>query len=396
MKMNCWLLAGALFAGNLVGQQLSNAPSAAPLPPPPALPAPAVAPPPAPSEPATKAPAQTTETHKKRAKKNAAIAAPKPGAKVVRPSAAVTRCEPLTPGPATVAANNVNVRGQARLQGEVIARLTRGDSVTVLEEIVLGDSGPDEPSAWAKISLPSGHPVWISALFINPDNNTTKTRVNLRGGPGENYSILGRLERGENYKPLDRKGDWIKIEAPAGAYGFVASQYLRSEPPAPKLVAAPKPSGGASAAVVSGVAASAPAPSVIAETPAMAPAPVDKPAAALAEPAAPVPPAPVRTPEIVIENLTPAALVRNEAAGRHNVQREGIVRDTLSAQAPGYLALVSPNTKKLIEYLVSSNPEELDLRRFKGMRVIVSGEESLEKRWGNIPVLTVDHIEVVE
>jgi hypothetical protein len=41
----------------------------------------------------------------------------------------------LVPGPAEVGANNINVRGQAGLKGEVIAHLTRGGAVTVLEQI---------------------------------------------------------------------------------------------------------------------------------------------------------------------------------------------------------------------------------------------------------------------
>ncbi|MPN40872.1 hypothetical protein SDC9_188412 [bioreactor metagenome] len=109
------------------------------------------------------------------------------------------------------------------------------------------------------------------------------------------------------------------------------------------------------------------------------------------EPAAPAPEAPAET----MTPQTTETPVADEPPPRRIVQREGLVRGTVSIQAPSYFSLVSPETKQLINYLISPSPE-LDLRRFKGMRVIVTGEEGLEERWGNTPVLTIDKIEVVE
>ncbi len=391
MKMNCWLLVLAMLAGNSFAQQLSNVPPAALLSVPPALPAPAdanITPPP--GEVKKAAPAQPTAKKKKRAKKPAAlVAAPKAKAAAKAPSATFTRSEPLVPGPATVVASNVNVRGQARLNSEVLIRLTKGDSVMVLEEIVLTNSGPDEPSAWAKIALPAGRPVWISALFVDTNNSTASARLNLRGGPGENYSILGRLERGASFKPLDQKESWIKIEAPGSAYAFVAAQYLRSESSGTTSgIAAVTPS-------IEPVPAPVPAepvtmPAIVADAPVIAGAPADKPV--VTPPTAP----PAIEAPAMTENVTaPATPVADEPPPQRIVQREGLVRGTASIQAPSYFSLVSTDTKRLIEYLISPSPD-LDLHRFKGMHVIVSGEEGLEERWGNTPVLTIDRIEVVE
>ena len=97
----------------------------------------------------------------------------------------------------------------------------------------------------------------------------------------------------------------------------------------------------------------------------------------------------------VTEDTSTATPVADEPPPRRIVQREGFVRGTVSIQAPTYFSLVSVDTKRLINYLISPSPD-LDLRRFKGMRVIVTGEEGLEERWGNTPVLTIDKIEVVE
>jgi SH3-like domain-containing protein len=100
---------------------------------------------------------------------------------------------PLIAGPATVAADNVNLRGQAGLQGEVVGHVKKGDTVTVLAEITLDKPKAGEPAQWAKISLPAGEKVWINSKYLDPASKVvTATKLNLRGGPGENYSVLGR------------------------------------------------------------------------------------------------------------------------------------------------------------------------------------------------------------
>ena len=77
------------------------------------------------------------------------------------------------------------------------------------------------------------------------------------------------------------------------------------------------------------------------------------------------------------------------------VQREGIVRGMTSIQAPSGFVLISPENGRNIDYLYTTS-QELDLRRYKGLRIIVTGEESLDERWGNTPVLTIQRIQVVE
>jgi hypothetical protein len=71
------------------------------------------------------------------------------------------------------------------------------------------------------------------------------------------------------------------------------------------------------------------------------------------------------------------------------------VRGTFSIQAPTHFELISPENGKTIDYLYTSAPS-LDLRRYKGLRIIVTGEEGLEERWGNTPMLTIQKIQVVE
>src|ERR1035437_9317334 len=212
MKTNCWLILGTMLATSAVAQVNTNA-----LPP---IPAPVIAPVSAPAAPVM-ATNETKVAPRKHNKENAA----KPVAKKIA-EAPVT----LVPGPATVNAENVNYRGQAGLKGEAIGHLKKGDSVTVLAQINLDKHAADEPAQWAKIALPAGTKVWVNAKFIDATNKVVAVKkLNLRAGPGENYSVLGVLERGASITETSAKGDWTQIETPTNAFAFVAASYLKQE-----------------------------------------------------------------------------------------------------------------------------------------------------------------------
>jgi uncharacterized protein YgiM (DUF1202 family) len=288
-------------------------------------------------------------------------------------AAAEVRSTPLEPGPASVIASNVNVRGRAGLIGEVLTKVSQGDTVTVIEEIKLKRSKSDEPSAWAKINLPPGAHVWVSAHFIDEATKTVKPRkLNLRGGPGENYSIIGSLEKGAVVKEMQTRGAWVEIEPPAGAYAFMAAQYLNQEPPAaPVPEPTPEPAP---------VATTVPEPTPIATTTTETPIVPATPPATLPE----ITPEPEPEPEPSDEPPPPRI-----------VQREGIVKGTVSIQAPTRFALVSTDTGRTINYLYTTSTN-LDLSRYKGLHIVVTGEEGLDRRWRNTPVITIQRILVLE
>jgi uncharacterized protein YgiM (DUF1202 family) len=378
MKNKCWLILGMMLSTSLLAQQAINPPPTAPIEMPAAAPAATIAP----------ATAKTNAPAAKVAKKKSAKKAEKaPQKKAVKKAAAKKKeampelkTVPLVAGPAVVVASNVNVRGQARLKSEVVTRVTKDQALTVLEEIVRNNSGPDEPSAWAKIVLPPGAHVWINTSFIDSANQTVKPKkLNLRSGAGENYSVIGLLKRGDAVKPITTKGDWTEIEAPTSAFAFVAAQYLKQGPaeapaPTPPPPAPPEPT---------------PMPTTVAAAPTVAPPPTEAPVVpAPTEPPA-VMPAPAPTPPPAAEPEV------TEPPPPRIVQREGLVRGMTSIQAPSKFVLVSPENGRDIDYLYTTS-KELDLRRYKGMRIIVTGEEALDERWGNTPIITIQKIQVLE
>jgi uncharacterized protein YgiM (DUF1202 family) len=423
MKTNYWLIMGAVLSTSLLAQQATTPPTAAPGAAAPATPAPTLAPAPA----KTNAPAAGTAKKQAPRKKSAQKVGKQPVKKVVKKpdAAAELRTTPLVPGPAVVVASNVNVRGQAKLKSEVVTRVTKGATVTVLEEIVRNNSGPEEPSAWAKVLLPPGAHVWANSMFLDATNKTVRPKkLNLRSGPGENYSVIGLLQRGDAVKELHTKGEWTEIEPPPNAFAFMAAQYLKQEPsviatvpttpvtpaqpptpPAPITAVIPSsppvvipPS--APTVITPPAPEPTPTPTTVATAPTVAPPPAGAPAVPPPTVVAPTPPPPAVMPPVTTPT-TPAAIepevseVPEEPPPPRIVQREGIVRGLTSIQAPSRFVLISPDNRKDIDYLHTTSPN-LDLRRYKGLRIIVTGEEGLDDRWGNTPVLTIQKIQVVE
>jgi uncharacterized protein YgiM (DUF1202 family) len=277
----------------------------------------------------------------------------------------------LVPGPAEVNAGNVNVRGQASFKGEVITRLNPGDTVTVLDQINWQKHKADEPAQWAKIAYPTNANVWVNAKYIDADTRTVKSKkLNLRAGPGENYSVVGLIERGTPVSEISNKGNWMEIEPSTNAYAFVAAMYLKQEAPAVAMAAPP--------------AETTPAPAPV-------PAPVAESQPVVTVPTNP-PPAPTES------NVASAAAVETNAPVElppppRVVTHEGFVRHVTSIIAPTAYELYDANTYTTIDYLYTTT--NLDLSRYNGLHIIVTGEEGLAERWKDTPVLTIQHIFVV-
>jgi uncharacterized protein YgiM (DUF1202 family) len=330
---------------------------------------------------------------------------------------------------AVVRENNLNVRGQPSFAGEIITRLKKGEEVTILEEITLEKSKPGEPSKWAKIKMPANTPVWVSSLFVDPvDKKVLIKRLNVRAGPSENYSVVGRLEQGAVIKEISTKGDWLEIELPGNAYAFVAADRLE------KKESAPKPHQIAAASPTPTAQPPAPTPKSITPTPTPPPVsreeiPVTKvavaPAAAepanatlvdakvepsnakvaAADPALPVATPPAenptvsQTPEVVTTSavrrpiiLTPMATV---PPAKRIVHREGFIGGTVSIQAPTHFELESVESGAPINYLHTTSTN-ISLKQLKGKKVYVSGEEYVDKRWPRTPVLEIVTLEPLD
>ena len=381
MKKNVWLFStlAALTAAAALAQDTS--------------PAGAV---PTPSAPATTAPAP--ETVAKSQKK--------------KPTSVKSRVEMNPPAAALVKGAAVNVRGQPSFIGEVLGHLQNGTTVTVLEEITLNHPPTGEPPQWYKIVMPTNIPVWVDAEYIDAATKSVKgRRVNLRGGPGENYSIVGRLEKGAAINELRDEKGWVAIETPTNAYAFVAAELLEIQAaPAPLPEAAPTTAEVVTVNTPPAQVPAAPAPATIEQAPGnpIAPAPTaqtetDQELAALRqatvpEPAPPAPapaaaPAPAPAAAAAAAAAVAVAVAVAEPAGPRIVTREGFVHKAYNIQSPADYELHDIKSGALIEYLQPQAQQNFKI--YVGTRVTVTGPEVIDQRWPRTPVLQVQSVDLM-
>ncbi len=312
--------------------------------------------------------------------------------------------------PATVLAGSVNARSRPSvLRGEVVTRLDRGQQVTVFEEGLPGASPKDTVTEWTRIELPAGTPVWVSSDHVLVPAGTVKPRwLNVRAGPSEDFGVLGTVAEGTVLKVLAQQPGWLKVEAPLGLSAFVASQFLDViEPGVPAMAPVLPPTA-----------------SPIVSTQAMATLPVTPPeTAARPAPAATTPETPVKIdstpapandvptaaeppdtgvgtieqgdPESPVNGYSPRVLPPGDVPEISHlpriIRREGVVRGTLSIQAPTPFELVAADNNGRLDYLLPHSSNIL-IRPYRGQRVYVTGEEYLEPRWQNAPVMVVREI----
>jgi uncharacterized protein YraI len=354
---------------------------------------------------------------------------------------------------ATINRNHVNVRAAPSISAEIVTRLQKGDKVTFLEEVPVTNPKKDEPASWAAIKLPEGSKTWVFTPFL-ADNKVKVPRLNVRAGPGENYNVLARLERGAEVKEIRRLGEWMEIEQPENGRAYVDASFIDRpgaqagqaiaeavkppleqkpvvyEPPtnktAPTTVVStptpePTPTPVTPPPVITAPSTNAPpiiteAPTVAIETPKEEPKPatkpaetatptptaaiITKPAGEVAAPGANQPlanegPADSDTPKRVLPPVGPAVVTPNTipVTEKRIVRREGEVRSTrFNIQAPTFFELIGERGKKL-NYL-SGEKAGFKIKDYKGLRVVVTGEESIDPRYPDRPVLELETIEV--
>jgi SH3-like domain-containing protein len=128
--------------------------------------------------------------------------------------------EELFPFVAEVTVKQVNVRAGQSENFEKLTILKKGDLAVVV----------GRRFSWFKIELPSSAKSYISRQFImeaeNGDGKVIGSRVNVRGGPGLDFTVLNQAQQGQTVKIVEEVGDWYRIEPIDGTFGWIADQFL--------------------------------------------------------------------------------------------------------------------------------------------------------------------------
>lgn len=125
-------------------------------------------------------------------------------------------------GAVTTAGGSLNVRTQPSSVSAVAASLKKGSYITLICRS--GD--------WWQVEYGQGKQGYCHANYVTPVQGTAVTvtirsgSLNVRSGPGTDYSRQASLYAGERVLLLSSSGDWSRILYHGTKTGYVSSQYL--------------------------------------------------------------------------------------------------------------------------------------------------------------------------
>lgn len=197
---------------------------------------------------------------------------------------------------ARIRTDRVNLRARPDTSAEVVVQANAGDRFIVVST----------QADWVAITPPDSVDFWAHRDFVK-DGVSTVNKLNLRAGPGINYSIVGSVDSGARLDVRGQFGEWVKVAPSNGA--LWVSRELVDVVTSVRAVSPPVPV--ASSSVSEPVA-----------PPLLPPAEA---APALGGAVAPLPPQPVQPSQAPVRAAPPPSdlkLVPLEGQGRQ-VQREG-------------------------------------------------------------------------
>jgi uncharacterized protein YgiM (DUF1202 family) len=116
-----------------------------------------------------------------------------------------------------VNADNVNLRAGADSNKEVVSQVSYDD--------ILYTAGKDESGKWFRVLPPKGTKLYVHEKCIQ-DGKVRVSKLNVRSGPGINYTTTGDILRGQDVKVIERKNEWLAIEPPENCYLWISTDYL--------------------------------------------------------------------------------------------------------------------------------------------------------------------------
>lgn len=136
--------------------------------------------------------------------------------------------------------NNLRVRSGPGTNYSILGKLQSGNKVTLISQVT-NSSG----NVWYKYQFKSGQYGYIYSQYVTvsdiPQNVETALTnkqavvkdgpLNIRSGPGTNYSSLGKLQEGNKVTLISQVKNtsgniWYKYQVSSGKYGYIYGQYV--------------------------------------------------------------------------------------------------------------------------------------------------------------------------
>jgi uncharacterized protein YgiM (DUF1202 family) len=350
-----------------------------------------------------------------------------------------------------IAGTRVNIRARPTINSEVVTQLNSGDPVTVVDEVKLESPGKDEPAEWSKIIYPTKETmVWVHSDYVTNEGIVTASKfLNVRSGPGENFSKVGELHNGDQIQIVDRADQWIAMAPNKECFAYVASSLLEIYQTKTLPTAIPKPSV-ATAVPVNKIDSTANDEAGVEAT--------DKPKVAAAESltepevvanpessketetvagefeSATILSVPDGTESLQTEEAEPLADAEEmgveaseesdiedttalpgsdlnaegdldaesdkapdvDVRGRRKVYREGLLGRVVDVQYDNIFRLKSLETNRTMNLLYIAPETEVDLKDYYGRTVWLEGYEGFDPRWPSTPLIIIKTFKVIK
>jgi len=122
--------------------------------------------------------------------------------------------------------DNTNLRARAGLNVEVTGQVAANQELTA----------KSMDSEWVEVVAPTNIDFWVLGDYLKDGLVVCRQTVNVRVGPGLNFSIVGQLRNGDNVEVRGSHTDWIKIAPPEGCSLWVSRplvEIVSQMPPSP-------------------------------------------------------------------------------------------------------------------------------------------------------------------
>jgi SH3-like domain-containing protein len=113
----------------------------------------------------------------------------------------------------SVTGNKVNLRSGPGTNYAILWELGKGYPLRVI-----GSRG-----GWLKVVDFENDEGWVSNKLVSrsPYLIVKKNRINIRGGPGTRYRVVGQANYGVVFRTLEKRSGWVKIRHENGMVGWV-------------------------------------------------------------------------------------------------------------------------------------------------------------------------------
>jgi hypothetical protein len=123
--------------------------------------------------------------------------------------------------------DNANLRAKAALNVEVVGQAAADQELAV----------KSMDMEWVEVAVPTNIDFWVLGDYLKNDLVVCRQKVNVRAGPGLNFSVVGQMNNGDKVEVRGSHADWIKIAPTETTSIWISRHLVEIVSPAPPVQA---------------------------------------------------------------------------------------------------------------------------------------------------------------